>query len=92
VRSPGQWPVGGQGVGLAAAATEGQHQLRPATLPQRFRGHRRFQVADQGGVLTQAQAGLNQRLLRAPAQLGQPRPLGHSDRLASQLDQRLAPP
>jgi hypothetical protein len=43
---------GAQGVRLAAATIQAQHELSPAPLPQRLRRHRRLQVGHHGCVLT----------------------------------------
>ncbi len=84
--------VGAQGVGLAAAAVQGHHELGPAPLPQRLGRHRRLQVPDQPGVLGQGQAGVEEVLLCPPAQLGQAGGLGRPERTVGQLHQGVTPP
>jgi hypothetical protein len=55
-----QAPVGGQRVGLPAAAVQRQHELGLGLLIQRPGGHQLFQFGQQRGVLPGRQPGLEQ--------------------------------
>ena len=80
--------VGAQGLGLAAAAVEGPHELAPQRLAQRGPLDEVAQLADEGAVLPEGQAGLDRALDRGPAlllQLAGPRP---GEGLVGELGQR----
>ena len=54
--------VGGQGIGLAAAAVQRGHQLRPQPLSQGMLRHEAFQLGDQGCVACQGKVGVDPQL------------------------------
>ena len=83
---------GGQGIGLAAAPVEGDHQLGPEPLAQRVGGHQALELGHHLGVTAQGQVGVDpqfQRLEAAPVEaLG----LGGGKEVVGEVGQRLPPP
>ena len=64
-------PVGGERVDLTAGAVEGEHQLRPRSLPFRDRRHPRAQLRDELAMSPLVQPSLSEILLKQQLQLEQ---------------------
>ena len=84
--------VGLEGLGLAAAAVEGEHELAAEPLAQRLLGDQALELADQLGPGAQGQVGLDPLLHTDQAQLLQPGDLGLGERLVAEVGQRRPPP
>ena len=81
--------VGLQRVGLAVAAVQREHQLRPQPLAVGVLGDQPLEPLEQVGVAAQRELGLGQQLERRDAQLLQPRDLALA-RTARRPDRRAA--
>ena len=75
--------IGVERVRLAAAAIQGEHQLRVQPLPPRMRPRELPQLGDQLRVAACLEAGLHPQLDRLEALLLQPRDLGRGERAAT---------
>ena len=84
--------VGLQRIGLAVRAVEGQHQLRPQTLPIGVLCDQRLQLPHHLGMTTKRQLRLDQLLERRDAQIIEPGDLALRERLVGELRQRRAAP
>ncbi len=79
-------PIGREGVGLAAAAMEREHQLRPEALAQRMLGDEPLELGDRAQPLLEL--GVHQVLQRRHAQLLEPRDVGLRERVERAIRQR----
>ncbi len=84
--------VGLQGVGLAAGAVQGEHQLAAEPLAQRLLGDQALELADQLGPGAEGQVGLDPLLHADQPQLLQPGDLGLGERLVAEVGQGRPPP
>ena len=81
-----------QGVGLAAASIEGDHQLPPCRLVEWVSSDRGFHVTDDRPMVPQRQLGLDEHK-RCPApEIVQTHPLAEADLLVREVGERLAAP
>ena len=80
-----------EGLRLAAAPVEGQHQLAAETLPQRMLPHEPFELRHELGVESELEVGVDPPLEREQTLLLQLRPLRASKRVAK-IRERLAAP
>jgi hypothetical protein len=85
-------PVGGERLGLPAAAVQRQHELAVQPLPQRMLAGQLFQLAGERVVPAQRQVGVDPRLQRGQPQLLQPGRLGPGERVVGQIGQHRATP
>jgi hypothetical protein len=85
-------PVQNQGVGLAPAPVQRQHQLRTQPLPQGMLGDQPLELGHQLGMPAQCQVCLQALLQRSQSQLLQLRDRGLRERLVGELVQRRTPP
>ena len=84
--------VGLQGVGLAAGAVQGEHELAAEPLAQRLVGDQALELADQLGPGAEGQVGLDPLLHADQPQLLQPGDLGLGERLVAEVGQGRPPP
>jgi len=84
--------VGGERVGLAAAAVQRQHELAVQPLAQRVGGYELFQLGGELIVPAQGQVGVDPGLQRGQPQLLQPGRLGPGERVVGQVGQHRAAP
>ena len=84
--------VGAEGVGLAVAAVQREHQLRPQALAVRILGHEALEVADDLRVAAEREAGLGELLERRGPQVLQPGDLALRERLEGEVGERPAVP
>ncbi len=84
--------VGGERVGLAAGAVEGQDQQPAQILAKRMLAHERFQLAHRLGVTAECQVGLQALLERDQAQLLETADLVAGKRLVLEISKRRAAP
>jgi hypothetical protein len=73
--------VGLQGLRLAAAAVESEHQLRPSAFPQRVLSDERLQLGDDLRVSTELEVGVDPLLESGGAPALELSPLGPRDRV-----------
>src|SRR5262249_49942299 len=85
-------PVGGQRVGLAAAAVEREHQLRVQPLAQWVLRDERIEVRHELGVPCECEPGLDALLDRAQAQLLESCDLRLRERLVCDVSERYSAP
>jgi hypothetical protein len=81
-----------EGLGLAAAAVEGEHQLAAEPLAQRLGGDQALELADQLGPGAKGQVGVDPLLHTDQAQLLKAGDLGLGERLVAEVGQRRSPP
>ena len=84
--------IGLQRVGLAVAAVQGEHQLRPEALAIGVLGDQPLEPLEQLRVVAQRQFRLGQQFECRDAQVLQPRDLGLGERLEGQIRQRRPAP
>ena len=84
--------VGGERVGLPAAAVQRQHPLRVQPLAQRLGGDERLELADHLAVPALVEVVLDRELERRQPQLLQPPDLGARERLVGDVVERRAAP
>jgi hypothetical protein len=77
---------------LSAGAIEREHQLAAWPLPQRVLRDEALELADEVGVASEREVGLDPFLERAHAQLVQSRCLSRGERLVGELVQRRPSP
>ena len=85
-------PVGGQRLGLPAAAIQRQHELAVQPLPQRMLGGQLLQLAGERVVPAKRQVSIDPRLQRGEPQLLQAGRLGPGERVVGQVGQHPAAP
>ena len=81
-----------QGVGLASATVEGEHELPAGALPEGLLAHKRLELGDHLGVAPEGELGFDQLLATAEAQLIQPRDARLGEGLVGEIGQRRAAP
>lgn len=83
-------PVDVKALGLAAAAVEGEHQLRPEALTVRVVGDQRLELGDEAEVSGERELGVDPLLDRCETELLQP--LGFDPRKSLELEIGERPP
>ena len=83
-------PVGVEGLGVAAAPVEGEHELPAESLAQRMRSDSRLELGHELGMSAELKLGVDQLLLRGQAQLGQAVDLARRPRLVGEILKRIA--
>ena len=85
-------PVGGQRVGLPAAAVQRQHELAVQPFPQRMVGDQPLQFGGERVVPAKRQVSLDPALPGGEPQLFQAGRLGLYERVVGQVREHRAPP
>ena len=81
-----------QGLGLAAAAIEGDHQLPAQPLAQRMTGDEGFEVGDEITLAPEREVCVDPFLDRGQVELVQPGDLVLGERVEGEVGERRAPP
>lgn len=84
--------VGGEGLGLAAVAVQGEHQHAVQPLAQRIGPGQLAQLGDYLGVASQVQVGVNAGLQRLQPDLCESRDIAYRQQPGLHVSQRIAPP
>ena len=84
--------VGGERVGLPAAAVQRQHELAVQPLPQRMPGGQLLQLGDERVVPAERQVGVDPGLQNGEPQFLQPGGLGPGEGVVGQVGQHRAAP
>ena len=84
--------VGLEGLGLAAAAVQGEHELAAEPLAQRMLADQALQLADELAAGAKSQVGLDPFLQADQAQLVEPGDLGLGEGLVAEVGQGRSPP
>ena len=85
-------PVGGERLGLPAAAIQREHELAVQPLPQRMLGGQLLQFAGERIVAAKRQVSIDPRLQRSEPQLLQAGCLRAGERVVGQVGQHAAAP
>ena len=85
-------PVGGERLGLPAAAIQRQHELAVQPFPQRMLSGQLFQLGGERVVPAKRQVSVDPRLQRGEPELLQPGCLGPGERVVGQVGQHPAAP
>ena len=80
-------PVGGERLGLPAAAIQRQHELAVQPLPQRMLGDQVLQLAGERVVPAKRQVSIDPRLQRGEPEFFQAGCLGPDERVVGQIGQ-----
>ena len=85
-------PVRRERVGLASSTVQREHQLPAQPLTQGLLAHERLELADQSGIHTEREFGIDPILDGGQARVLKPRDLSLGERLVGEVRQRGAAP
>ena len=84
--------IGGERVGLAAAAVQREHQLAAQSLVQRMLGHEPLEVLERLGVAAEAEVGLEAPLHAREPEVVEPRRLLRRELIRREVSERVTAP